>query len=120
MRGGLLALPIASLLVMAASPAPKTFDLSYRSEGPGLVIPSSPVVSRPPSAGYVAAPTPNRDILAPAAPSASNEAYVSPGLFTRGRQNRGEGFLAGSTAQEDQDRHSLPGAGFNLKMPLQK
>ena len=105
---------------MAASPPPRTYDLRFSSNAPALGLPSAPVIAQPPSQPYDAAPTPNRDLSAPSGPAASNDAYLTPGLFTRGKQNRGEGFLSGSTAQEEQQRRVMPGAGFNLTMPLQK
>jgi len=43
----------------------------------------------------------------------------SPSLFNRSEQYRGDGFVNGSTAQSDQEKHIRPGAGFNLRMPLQ-
>ena len=113
------ALPIATMLAMAAAPPPKTFDLQYRSEGPFLAVPSSPVIARQ-GGGFATAPTPNRDIAAPPGGAPSQGATLAPSLFSRATQNRGEGFLSGSTAQSDQDRRAAPGAGFNLRMPIQK
>lgn len=120
LRGSLLALPIASLALMAASPPPRPYDLRFNNDSPSLNAPTTSVIARAPSASYDLAPTPNRDVAAPSAPSNGNNAYLAPSLFARGQQNRGEGFLSGSSAQAEQDRRALPGAGFNLRMPLQK
>ena len=114
-----VALPFTALMLVAAAPAPRTYDLRFSANDPMLGVVTSPVIARQPVVSDVA-PTPNRDIFAPSGPAAGNQATLAPGLFTRGRQSRGDGFLSGSTAQEDQDRRALPGAGFNIKMPLAK
>ena len=119
-RASSAALPILSLMLMAASPLPRTYDLRFSTVAPSLSIPTAPVASRAAKPDYDIAPTPNRDVAAPNTTSASNSAYLAPSLFTRGQQNRGEGFLSGSSAQAEQDRRAMPGAGFNLTMPLQK
>lgn len=109
-----------ALALAAASPPPRTYDLRFSSEAPSLSLPTAPVIARAPGGAYDVAPTPNRDLSAPTVIDNSNNAYLSPGVFARSRQNRGEGFLSGSTAQEEQNRRAMPGAGFNLTMPLQK
>ena len=120
LRASSVALPVVSLVLMAASPLPRTYDLRFSTEAPSLIVPTAPVVSRAPKPDYDVAPTPNRDVSAPNGPASSNNAYLSPSLFSRTQQNRGEGFLSGSSAQAEQDRRAGPGAGFNLKVPLQK
>lgn len=115
-----LALPVAATVLMAASPMPRTYDLRFSSNDPVLNTPTSPVVARAPGLEFETAPTPNRDVSAPAGPAGGNDAHLSPGLFSRARQNRGDGYLSGSTAQGEQDRHAMPGAGINLTMPLSK
>ena len=120
LRASSVALPVVSLVLMAAAPLPRTYDLRFSTDAPSLTVPTAPVISRAAKPDFDAAPTPNRDVFAPSGPAASNNAYLAPGVFARGQQNRGEGFLPGSTAQTDQDRRAMPGAGFNLKMPLQK
>ena len=119
-RASSVALPVVSLVLMAASPLPRTYDLRFGVDTPSFTVPTAPVVARAPKPNYDAAPTPNRDVSAPRGPAADNNAYLAPSLITRGQQNRGEGFLAGSSAQAEQDRRAMPGAGFNLTMPLQK
>lgn len=97
-------------LVLQATPAPS----------PLLPLPQTPQSAVRPPAGPVfePAPTPNRDASGPAPPRASNDPELSPTLFTRRNQFRGDGYSPGSTAQEEQERKVKPGAGFNLRMPL--
>ncbi len=85
---------------------------------PLLPIPSTPQ-SSPTSREFQPAPLPNRDYEAPAGPRASNSAELAPGVFTRKELYRGEGFSPGSTSAAETDRRAKPGAGFNLRMPLQ-
>ncbi|MGI4944332.1 MAG: hypothetical protein ACRYHQ_27875 [Janthinobacterium lividum] len=85
---------------------------------PLLPIPSKPRTSQA-LHEFQPAPLPNRDYEAPAGPRASNSAELAPGVFTRKELYRGEGFSPGSTSAADTDRRAKPGAGFNLRMPLQ-
>ena len=119
LRASWIALPVTSLVLMAASPPPRTYDLRFSTQAPSLTVPTAPVVAQTPRPDYDLAPTPNRDVSAPGG-RASDNAYLSPNFFTRSQQNRGEGFLAGSSAQSEQDRRAMPGAGFSLKVPLDK
>jgi hypothetical protein len=68
--------------------------------------------------GFEPAPTPNRDALRPVT-KASRDASLAPGIFTRGNQYRGEGLAPSNSAQIEQERRAMPGAGINLSMPLQ-
>lgn len=68
--------------------------------------------------GFEPAPTPNRDALRPSS-KASKDASLAPGFFTRGNQYRGEGLAPANSAQIEQERRALPGAGISLSMPLQ-
>jgi hypothetical protein len=77
------------------------------------------VTNLTPPPGFIPAPTPNRDAEGPRPPPASMAATVGPSLFTRKEQYRGDGFSPNSTAQESEERHYQPAAGFNLKMPIQ-
>ena len=97
-------------LVLQATPAPS----------PLLPLPSTPqAAARPPSGPvFEPAPLPDRDNLGPPPPRASTDPQLSPTLFTRRNQYRGDGYSPGSTAQEEQERRVKPGAGFNLRMPL--
>jgi len=65
------------------------------------------------------APVPDQDAAAPSGPRAGNDAQIGPGFFTRRNQYRGEGYSAGSSSQIQQDRRAQPGAGVNLRVPLQ-
>jgi len=85
---------------------------------PLLPLPSTPPASPGPRQ-FQPAPLPNRDYEAPAGPRASNSTELTPGVFTRKELYRGEGFSPGSTSAADTDRRAKPGAGFNLRMPLQ-
>ena len=69
---------------------------------------------------FTPAPVPNRDAALPARPRVRqpNTAF-SPSLFNRSDQYRGDGYINGSTAQTEQEKRVRPGAGFNLRMPLQ-
>lgn len=68
--------------------------------------------------GFQPAPLPNRDASAPRS-RASKDASVSPGLFMRRNQYRGEGLSAADSAQSEENRRVQPGASLNLSMPLQ-
>ncbi|WP_158745606.1 hypothetical protein [Acidisphaera sp. L21] len=107
-----LLLPMALLLAGAGitptTPMPE-FSLSTRGGPPALP---------PPPPGFTAAPTPDADAFAPVA-RASKDASVGPGIFNRRDQYRGEGLSANSSAQIEQDRRVMPGAGLKLSMPLQ-
>ncbi len=85
---------------------------------PLLPVPATPRANPAPRE-FQPAPLPNRDYEAPAGPRASNSAELTPGVFTRKELYRGEGFSPGSTSAADTDRRAKPGAGFNLRMPLQ-
>lgn len=89
---------------------------------PFLSAPNSSPREAPllPGPSYDLAPTPNRDLDAPAGPRASAAPQLAPSLFTRGQQYRGEGFSSGSTAQAEQERRAQPGAGFKLRLPLRQ
>ena len=112
MRPGPLVL--MGLLAMGASP---TSSFVTATPMPSFApTPHAPPITAPP--GYTTAPTPNEDSLAPQA-KASKDASVGPGFFTRRDQYRGEGLSPSSSVQAEQDRKAKPGAGINLRMPLQ-
>lgn len=85
---------------------------------PLLPVPSTPRAS-PALREFQPAPLPNRDYEAPAGPRASNSAELAPGVISRKELYRGEGFSPGSSSAAETDRRAKPGAGFNLRMPLQ-
>ena len=88
--------------------------------GNGAATQNSTTTARAPAARFEAAPVPNRDVDAPLGARAAADPQLSAGLFTRRDQYRGEGISAKSSAQIEQERHVLPGAGFKLRMPLQQ
>lgn len=118
------ALVIAPLLLLSVPARPQHRGLNLQAtpqRSPLLPLPPAPPSGGPSLApNYDLAPTPNRDLDAPAGPRASTAPELAPGLFTRGPQYRGEGYSAGSTAQSEQERRLRPGAGFKLRMPLQQ
>jgi hypothetical protein len=109
--------------------------LFMAAAGPqGSFIPVAPMGQFPPSAmqrpgasttvtatapGFTAAPTPNMDNWGPPPAKRSKDTSVTPGIFTRKDQRRGDGYAYASSAQIEEDRRALPGAGINLSMPLQ-
>ncbi len=69
---------------------------------------------------FTPAPVPDRDASAPTGPKIRRpDAALSPSLINRSDQYRGDGYINGSTAQSEQEKRVKPGAGFNLRMPLQ-
>lgn len=109
-------LGLAILLTMAAGPPSKYNKMP--TFPPLVKAPPQKLAGPPTPPGFEPAPLPNRDAFAPVT-RASKETSVSPSLFTRRDQYRGEGLAASSSAQSEQERRLLPGAGFNLSMPLQ-
>ena len=108
-----LALPLLSLLVGGAG---HTYNFQVQGSGFGLPVPPEPPMSGPPPK-YQPAPLPNRDVEL-AKPRASTATTVSPSLFTRPDEYRGDGFSKGSTAQSEEEKRVKPGAGLSLHMPL--
>ncbi len=85
--------------------------------GQNLPLPPRPPAA-PPASAYAPAPLPNRDLeYGNSLPSRAGT-QVSPSLFTRKDEFRGDGFGKGSTAQSEQERRVRPGAGLSLRMPL--
>ena len=69
---------------------------------------------------YTAAPMPDLDQNAPVTrPTDPSAAHVAPRLFHKQTVYHGEGYVFGSTVQEQQDRKVGPAPGINLIMPLQ-
>lgn len=106
-------LAVAPLLIAAS---PQRGILLERAPPPELPSPRT----APPAASpgrFEPAPLPNRDLSAPLGPRATGEPEFGPKLFHRGDQYRGEGIDTRSSAQSEQERRLLPGAGFNLRIP---
>ena len=106
---------IVAPLLIAASP-----QRGFVLEGapPPVLPPQTP--SAPSGAvqhRFEPAPLPNRDLSAPPGPRATKEPQFGPALFHRQDQYRGEGIDPRSSAQAEQERRLLPGAGFNLRIP---
>lgn len=126
-----LALPGGSV---ARSPSFDTRTASTKSARPHALAPkplSSRVVTTlvppalaprpapPTGPSYEPAPMPDSDYRGPQADAAQPETHISPALFNTATQYRGDGFSPHSTAQDAQEKNFKPGAGFNLKVPLQ-
>ncbi len=112
-----LLLPFVALPLLAASPPQRGLSLQVPQNNATLLpLPPAPPAAGPPD--YAPAPLPNRDLDGPLTPRASNAPSLTPSLFTRSDQYRGEGYNRGSGAQSEQERRVKPGAGFNLRMPL--
>lgn len=87
---------------------------------PSFSIEPSPAQRATPTPpGFTPAPVPDQDVALPGGPRAGSEAEFTPRLFIRRDQYRGEGYSAGSSSQVQQDRRAQPGAGVNLRVPLQ-
>ena len=70
--------------------------------------------------GFTPAPLPNLDQDAPTTrPLDPKAARMAPRIFHRQSTYHGEGYVFGSTVQEQQDRRVQPAPGINLIMPLQ-
>jgi hypothetical protein len=109
-------LALYGVALAGAAPATSfTTNAPMPDFGPPLRRPA-PVVTAP--GAFTTAPTPNQDAGAPQT-RASTDASVSPDLFSRHDQYRGEGYSPSSSAQIEQDRRVRPGAGISLRMPLQ-
>lgn len=108
---------VVALPLMAASPH-RQFTLAVPAEGT-LTLPTGQQAFSSRRPAYEPAPLPNRDLAAPRAPARPAESSLSPTLFTQREQFRGDGFSAGSSPQNEQERRLRPAAGFSLHMPLQ-
>ncbi len=87
---------------------------------PSFPIESSPAQrATPTSPRFTPAPVPDQDAAAPSGPQAGRDAEIAPSFFTRRDQYRGAGYSTGSSSQIQQDRRAQPGAGVNLRVPLQ-
>ena len=69
--------------------------------------------------GATLAPMPNSSVTAPRAVDANSKApELSPSLFRPKKTYGGEGFIAGSNVQDQEQRKVGPAPGINLKVPL--
>ena len=110
---------LSAMTWLVAAAAPSSFNTAPLV--PPVVSVSPQILAAPPRSnppGFEPAPLPNRDAAAPVT-RASRDASISPGLFTRSNQYRGEGLAPANSAQIEQERRALPGGGINLSMPLE-
>jgi hypothetical protein len=106
----------AGLLSMAAAPRGGFNTTPYIP--PIVAVPQQTLAAPNMPPQFEPAPTPNMDASAPIS-RASRDTSLSPSLFTRRDQYRGEGLAAMDSAQIEQERRVTPGAGLKLSMPLQ-
>ena len=119
-RPGRLWAVLLALPLLGAAPPKRGLSLHVSPQDSAfLPVPPAPPTLPRRGPNYEPAPLPNRDVDAPIGPRASTATSVAPSLFTRPDQYRGEGYSRGSSAQTEQERRLRPGAGFNLRMPLQ-
>ena len=119
MRSSLAALLVVLMAPAAAAQAQRGIVLQAQPSSPLLPVPPTRPRAAPAPGGYEPAPTPNRDVDAPLGPRASNAPQVGPSLFTRKDLYRGDGYARGSTSETEVEKRVKPGAGFNLRLPLQ-
>ena len=103
--------------LIAAAPVSRGFSID--APRPTYIVPRVRLGEAAPPSRFAPAPLPNRDAARPTGPRASRAASLAPGMFTRSDQYHGEGLSVASSAQSDQEKRVKPGAGFNLRMPLQ-
>ncbi len=112
-----IASAVASPLLLAAAPAPSTMiagTFTLATTGRAVTVPDGSQ-----GYGYTLAPTPNSSVSAPMPLDANSKSTaISPGLFRPTKTYGGEGFIAGSTIQDQQQRKVGPTPGINLKVPL--
>jgi len=82
------------------------------------ILPIPPIPPDIPST-MEAAPVPNSRLSAPVTAQASRGAEVMPTVMSPKQTYQGEGFLAGSTIQTEQQGKVRPVPGLNLTVPLQ-
>ncbi len=109
-----LILAVSSPLLLAAAPGPAlTGAFALATNGRAVTIPNAP------SFGYTIAPMPNNSVSAPRPRDANSKApEFSPKLFHPKKTYGGEGFIAGSTVQDQEQRRLAPTPGLSLKVPL--
>ncbi len=108
-------LAVSSPLLLAAAPGPAlpTGTYALATNGRAVTIPNGP------SFGYTIAPMPNNSVSAPRPREANSKApEFSPKLFHPKKTYGGEGFIAGSTVQDQEQRRLAPTPGISLKVPL--
>jgi len=119
-----LAACLAAGLVPASASSPAQAQTSSQSSSGRRIaleepLPIPPIPPAEVASNYEAAPTPGQIGAAPGAAQGPRGPELSPTLMTPKQFYQGEGFLAGSTVQSEQQRKAKPAAGFNLTVPLQ-
>jgi len=119
-----LAACLAAGLVPASASSPAQAQTSSQSSSGRRIaleepLPIPPIPPAEVASNYEAAPTPGQIGAAPGGPQGPRGPELSPTLMTPKQFYQGEGFLAGSTVQSEQQRKAKPAAGFNLTVPLQ-
>lgn len=104
-------------LVAAAVALPGTAMAQGARRAVEEPLPIPPIPPEIPASNYEAAPTPG-SIAAPTSAQGPRGPELSPTLMAPKQFFQGEGFLAGSTVQSEQQRKAKPVAGFNLTVPL--
>jgi len=108
----LLATPLAATAALAQGlslQVPPSYPFTARAPAPTPARHAGPV--------YEPAPTPNRNIGPPTRAESSGP-EISPSLFNRKDQFRGDSFGKGDSEQGSQNRNMKPSAGLSLRMPL--
>lgn len=111
-----LALLVVAALLPASIPGPSLAQGPARRAVVEEPLPIPPIPPELPTQ-LDAAPTPN-SVSAPVVAQAPRGAELMPTLMGPKQYYQGEGFLAGSTVQGEQQRKAKPAAGFNLTVPL--
>jgi hypothetical protein len=70
-----------------------------------------------PPSDFTPAPTPNTDVSAPRK-SKQSKAELAPDLFRPRNRYDGDGYLPGSTVDNEQRQRAKPIPGMNLSVPL--
>lgn len=106
-------LPLALPLIAAAPPRRLTMTVPSNSFGSQTAPQASATPSR-----YQPAPLPNRNFDGPASAGGPASPSLSPTMFTRSEQFRGDGYVSHSTAQVSEEHNFKPSVGFKLQVPL--
>jgi len=110
-----LILAVSSPLLLAAAPGPAltgAFALATNGRA-GCHDPQRPIIR------LHDRPMPNNSVSAPRPRDANSKApEFSPKLFHPKKTYGGEGFIAGSTVQDQEQRRLAPTPGLSLKVPL--
>jgi hypothetical protein len=106
--------------VMGAAPS-SYLDFSVPAPRKPAAKAPLPAPPKPPAPApdFTPAPVPDIDLAAPAArDSGPPQPQFSPKVYGREQVYRGEGFLPGSAAQTEQERHNRFTPGMNITVPI--